>query len=325
MFDLLPVGAYRTTVDGRLLRANAALVRLHGFETEAEMLTSANEKGTRLYADPNRRIEFIEQMLADNRVINFVSAGFRRKTLEPIWISENAHVVYDDNGDVLYFEGTVEDITRRQESEQKLAASERRYRALTERAQLATAIVTADGLVLYASPGIEQLFGVAPDAFVGQNIFDSMHADDLTEHRAELRSVSTRTNTGRESVARHLHTDGSYRYLASLGKDCSDDPAVGGIVLNWRDVTDSTVARRRLVELAQTDALTGLNNRGTLTRRGYCRKKPALRDAVYRPQSLQARQRRARPLHRRRCAAPRRGSSAPRGTARAHTRAPRRR
>jgi|GEM_PF-5426360 len=261
MFDLLPVGAYRTTVDGRLLRANAALVRLHGFETEAEMLTSANEKGTRLYADPNRRIEFIEQMLADNRVINFVSAGFRRKTLEPIWISENAHVVYDDNGEVLYFEGTVEDITRRQESEQKLAASERRYRALTERAQLATAIVTADGLVLYASPGIEQLFGVTPDDFVGQNIFDSMHADDLSEHRAELRSVSTRTNTGRESVARHLHTDGSYRYLASLGKDCSDDPAVGGIVLNWRDVTDSTVARRRLVELAQTDALTGLNNR----------------------------------------------------------------
>lgn len=261
MFDLLPVGAYRTSVDGRLLRANAALVRMHAYDSEAELLAAANDRRELLYADPNRRDEFISEMLAENRVINFISAAFRRQTREPIWISENAHVVYDDNGEVLYFEGTVEDITDRLRGEQKLAESERRYRALTERAQLATAIVTADGLVLYASPGIEQLFGVKPEAFVGQNLFDSMHQDDLAEHRAELRSVSTKTNTGRESVARHLHTDGNYRFLASLGKDCSDDPAVGGIVLNWRDVTESTVARRRLVELAQTDALTGLNNR----------------------------------------------------------------
>lgn len=261
MFDLLPVGAYRTSVDGRLLRANAALVHMHAYDSEAELLAAANDRRELLYADPNRRNEFISEMLAENRVINFISAAFRRQTREPIWISENAHVVYDDNGEVLYFEGTVEDITDRLRGEQKLAESERRYRALTERAQLATAIVTADGLVLYASPGIEQLFGVKPEAFVGQNLFDSMHQDDLAEHRAELRSVSTKTNTGRESVARHLHTDGNYRFLASLGKDCSDDPAVGGIVLNWRDVTESTVARRRLVELAQTDALTGLNNR----------------------------------------------------------------
>ncbi len=261
MFDLLPVGAYRSTLDGRLLRANATLVRMHGYDDEAEMLRDANNNGVQVYADPNRRNEFLAQILAEGRLVNFISAARRRKTRELIWISENSHVVYDDNGEVLYFEGTVEDITERLDAVKRLAESERRFRSLTERAQLATAIVTADGVVLYASPGIELLFGVKPEEFVGQNLFDSMHEEDLAEHRAELRSVSTKTNTGRESVARHLHTDGTYRHLASLGKDCSDDSAVGGIVLNWRDVTDSTVARRRLAELAQTDALTGLHNR----------------------------------------------------------------
>ncbi len=261
MFDLLPVGAYRTSVDGRILRANAALVRMHGYATEEELLQGANVRRERLYADPKRRDEFVALMLAEGRVINFVSAAFRRNTREPMWVSENAHVVYDDNGEVLYLEGTVEDITERMANERVVAESERRFRALTERAQLATVIMTDEGVVLYASPGVEALFGVPPEAFVGQSVFDSMHEDDRAEHRAELRNVTQKTNSGRESIARHLHADGTYRYLASLGKDCSDDPAVGGIVLNWRDVTESTVARRRLVELAQTDALTGLNNR----------------------------------------------------------------
>ena len=192
---------------------------------------------------------------------HFISEVYRATTRERIWVSETAHVIRDARGEILLLEGTVEDITERLRTERLLRESERRFRALTERAQVATAIIEAEGRVLYASAGVSPLFGVTPEALIGTNVFATLHEDDLAEHRTEFYNVTQRTNTGRESIARHRHSDGSYRYIASVANDCSDDPAVGGIVVNWRDVTEQMQAQERLKDLAKTDALTGLNNR----------------------------------------------------------------
>ena len=260
LFDLLMIGAYRSTVDGQQLRTNLALARLNGYASEAEAL-AANNDLQQWYVDPTRRHTFLSQMRASGHVTRFVSEVFRQKTGERMWVSETAHVIRDASGEILMLEGTVEDITERLHTEQLLRESERRFRALTERAQVATAIVEADGRVLYASAGVWPLFGVTPEALVGSNLFATMHEDDLAEHRAELVNVALRRNTGHESIARHLHSDGTYRYIASVANDCSDDPAVGGIVVNWRDVTERMRDQALLKELAKTDALTGLNNR----------------------------------------------------------------
>ena len=260
LFDLLQIGAYRSTIDGRQVRTNRALARLNGYDSEAEALVAVNDLN-QWYVDPARRDEFLEQIQDYGHVTNFVSEVYQHKTRKRIWVSETAHVLRDVTGEIVMLEGTVEDITERMRTEAPLRDSERRFRALTERAQVATAIVEVDGHVLYASASVWPLLGVTPDALIGSNLFDTMHEDDLVEHRAELRAVKERTNTGRESVARHRHSDGSYRHIASLANDCSDDPAVGGIVLNWRDVTERMQDQALLRELAKTDALTGLNNR----------------------------------------------------------------
>lgn len=261
LFHLLPIGAYRSLPNGKQLRANRALVELNGYESEPEFLRAVGDIATEWYVDPGRRAQFVEQLLRDGQITNFVSEVYRHRTRERIWVSENAHVVTAEDGRVLCFEGTVEDITARVRASQALADSERRFRALTEKAQVGTAIVDAQGVVLYANPFCEVLFGVPPERFVGMNVFDSMHPDDLAEHRAEFAAVQKGTNTGQESIARHRQPDGRYRYLASLAQDHRTDPAIGGIVINWRDVTESREAEARLRLLASTDPLTGLLNR----------------------------------------------------------------
>ena len=260
LFDLLLIGAYRSTVAGRQVRTNRALARLNGYDSEAEALAAMNDL-SEWYVDPMRRSAFLTQMCAFGHVTNFISEVYQHKTRQRIWVSETAHVLRDDRGEVVMLEGTVEDISERLRTEQLLRQSERRFRALTERAQVATAIVDVDGRVFYASASVWELFGVTPEALIGGNLFDSMHEDDLAEHRAELFNVTQQVNTGRESVARHRHSDGKYRYIASVANDCSDDPAVGGIVVNWRDVTERMQDQELLRDLAKTDALTGLNNR----------------------------------------------------------------
>ena len=125
LFDLLPIGVYRSSVDGHQLRANAALVRLNGYDNEAEMLAAVNDIALEWYVDRGRRSEFTALMQRDGQVTDFVSEIFRHKTRERVWVRENAHVVRDAAGLALYFEGTVEDITQQRRTELALQVSDR--------------------------------------------------------------------------------------------------------------------------------------------------------------------------------------------------------
>ncbi|WP_417518387.1 PAS domain S-box protein [Minwuia sp.] len=120
IFEHATEGIYRSSMDGRQLRANPALVRLNGYETEEELLTAVHDIATTWYVDQGRRDEFVRLMMKDGQVTDFVSEVYRYKTRERIWISENAHLVRDADGEPLYFEGTVRDITEQRRSEQEL-------------------------------------------------------------------------------------------------------------------------------------------------------------------------------------------------------------
>ena len=92
-------------------------------------------------------------MQRDGQVTDFVSEVYRHKTRERIWIRENAHLVRADDGTPLYYEGTVEDITRQRHTELALQASERRFRAFTERSQVLTVVCDAQGVRQLCQPG----------------------------------------------------------------------------------------------------------------------------------------------------------------------------
>ncbi len=111
LFQLLPIGAYRSDPDGTLLRANAALLALNGYTREVDMCTDLGPGAKDPYVDPTRRAEFRALLEKSGQVVNFVSEMVRLNTGERMWVREHAHVVLNDDGTPRYFEGTVEDIT----------------------------------------------------------------------------------------------------------------------------------------------------------------------------------------------------------------------
>ncbi len=112
LIDNLAEGVYRSSLDGKQLSANPALVRLNGYGSEAEMLKAVDDIATEWYVDSNRRDEFKKLLAENGRVTDFVSEIYRHKTRERIWISENARVVSNPRtGKPLCYEGTVRDIT----------------------------------------------------------------------------------------------------------------------------------------------------------------------------------------------------------------------
>jgi PAS domain S-box-containing protein len=195
MFDLLPVGAYRSAPNGLQLRANAALVRLNGYASEAEQVAAVRDIATEWYVLPGRRAEFIRLLERDGQVTGFVSEVYRHKTRERIWISENAHVVRGADGQVLWYEGTVEDITERVRAQAALARSEEDLRRIT--AQLPgmayRAEIDADGRrrFAYVSPGVQELFGVPPEAVLADPdlLARLVHPDDRAAVQAAMNAA----------------------------------------------------------------------------------------------------------------------------------------
>ncbi len=121
MFENAGEGIYRSLPNGRQIRCNPALAQLNGYADEAEQIAAVNDIASEWYVDPMRREEFKSIIERDGKVTNFESEVYRHKTRERIWISENARVVRDEQGKVLFYEGTVRDITTRKQTEARLA------------------------------------------------------------------------------------------------------------------------------------------------------------------------------------------------------------
>jgi diguanylate cyclase (GGDEF)-like protein/PAS domain S-box-containing protein len=119
LFDNAIEGIFRTTPDGRYLDANPALARIYGFATPQELVSSLHDIESQLYADPGRREEFMRIVKARGEISGFESRVYR-KNGDTIWISENARAVFDDEGRVLHYEGTVEDITERRQNQARI-------------------------------------------------------------------------------------------------------------------------------------------------------------------------------------------------------------
>ena len=116
IFDNAIEGIFQTTPDGKYLSANPALAHIYGFQTVEELIHGVTDIADQLYVDPQRRAEFARLLAAHDVLTDFESEVYRADG-EVIWIRENARAHRDDFGTILYYEGTVEDITERRQSE----------------------------------------------------------------------------------------------------------------------------------------------------------------------------------------------------------------
>ena len=119
IFENCAWGIFQTTPAGRYLRANPALARIYGYDAPGTLLAALTDIGAQLYVDPRRRDEFRRVMRERRVVTNFESEVYRRDG-SVIWIAETCREVRSSTGKLLYYEGTVEDITERKRAEIEL-------------------------------------------------------------------------------------------------------------------------------------------------------------------------------------------------------------
>ncbi len=126
MFENATDGIFQTTLDGQYLNCNAALARIYGYDSPDELRFGVSDIKRQLYVEDETRPRFIRLMQQHDCVRGFEARIFR-KDGSIIWISETARAVRDLQGNFLYYEGFVSDITARKTAEEALRESEERY------------------------------------------------------------------------------------------------------------------------------------------------------------------------------------------------------
>jgi PAS domain S-box-containing protein/putative nucleotidyltransferase with HDIG domain len=160
------------------------------------------------------------------------------------WVQLNSlMLLWEGRPTVLAF---LTDITEGKRAEEALIRQEKRFQALTENSSDAIIVVGRDGIVCYESPSYEWISGFKPEERVGKGIYEYVHPQDMKVVADTFARLLQDAGATLRADIRIQHRDGSWRTVEATGTSLLHDPAVEGIVVNLRDITERQEARKRL-------------------------------------------------------------------------------
>jgi PAS domain S-box-containing protein len=161
LFENAPVGIYRTTPGGRILAGNPALVRMLGYPSFEEM--AERNLSDHDFEPEYSRSQFMEMMEERGEVAGLECVWHKRDG-DILHVRENARASRDDSGKIIYYEGTLEDITQRRRAE----AEHARLVTAIEQSEEAVVITNTEGIIEYINPAFTQITGYEREEVLGK-------------------------------------------------------------------------------------------------------------------------------------------------------------
>ena len=158
-------------------------------------------------------------------------------------------------GEIVAIVGVARDITERKENEDAILEIKERFRAMVENATDCFMIVDQDMRISYISPSVANITGHAPDHLLGMRFVINIHPDD----QGKVLDLYTRTlkkiSTSLPSTCRVKHQDGSWHVIEAVMNNMEDNPAVRGIVVNFRDITEKHLLERQFQQVQKMETM----------------------------------------------------------------------
>lgn len=256
IFENAVEGIYQTTVDGRYLLVNSALARVYGYDSPTDLIAGLTDISGQLYVDVGRRDAFADVMRRDGVVHEF-EARVRRRDGSIIWISENARCVRDANGDVAYYEGTVQDVTDRKASEEKIRLLATVFDSVAD----GILIVDPEGVVRAVNPAFTAITKLRAEIVVDRPVDIFAPGGQTRDFVTNLWAQARRDGSWRGEVT--SFRTGGEAFPAYLSVTAVKDPtgALEHLVLTLADISQRKYQEHQIRYQASFDRLTDLPNR----------------------------------------------------------------
>ncbi|HOV89560.1 MAG TPA: PAS domain-containing sensor histidine kinase [Syntrophorhabdaceae bacterium] len=255
IFENAIEGIFQTSPEGRFLSANPSLARIHGYDSPEDLIDSIIDMEHQLYVHPEDR-KRLAKILHEKGFVEHFEVEMYRKDRSLHWISINAKAVKDAQNRILYYEGTMLDITQRKLAEQALKESEERYRIAIEHSNDGVAIIHGD-IIQYVNRRYVDMFEYdSPNEIIGKPIFIIVHPDDMDM----VKGMNLRRRTGEDIPARY-----EFKGITKTGKTIYIEVSAASItykgelvyLVYLRDVTERKLAHDALIKSHKE--LEGLN------------------------------------------------------------------
>ncbi len=255
-YDNSPIGMFRSTPDGRILMANAALIKMFGYSSFEEI--SKLNLETDIYTRGFSRADFKEKIERSGAVIGY-EVALLRKDGTPLWIRENARLYKDEKGKTAYYEGTLEDITNQKEAEEALI-NERllfingpviiiKWKIDPQKAnsEISKNHISID----YISPNVKQALGYSQEELVNNmlHFYSLIHPDDVERIYNEAHSFVDGGESCYQQEYRIRDKNGKYRWYFDFTRVIKNKE---GQVVNFHgylfDISDRKEAEEALIK-----------------------------------------------------------------------------
>ena len=265
ILDTLAEGLVFQDTDGRILNWNLAAERVLGL--------SAEELGGRTSVDPRWRAIHEDgtpwpgemhpsmESLRTGQPIKGEIMGVHQPQGSLLWLRVSANPVFDGQGRAESVLTAFADITL----EHELMVEQRRFSYLFRNATDIITVIDTTGRMKFTSPSAERVLGYDQSALPGAMIWESIHHDDHEQTREVLHRVMSTSVPSDPFITRVRTAAGEWRHLECVAVNMLAEPAVGGIVLTSRDVTERHQIAEALTYSASHDELTDLPNRRELS------------------------------------------------------------
>ena len=250
LFETLQEGVYFSTPEGKLLDVNPALVAMLHYRTKEELL--ALEPNSLNFDSGQSPV--LGRVAGDRGSVRTREVTLRRQDGTAAVCLDTSRAVWDANGAIIRYQGTLTDITEKRTMEMRIRQQEQFRQKLLESFPDLILVVDLDERYGFASSRIRDLLGYRPEELVGKKI------EDLQDHSPEFLQLYRDVASGRQFFASSeygaLHRDGTWRTMRASASQLFDtENKLSGVIISVRDITVEKKFEQQIIQSERLAAM----------------------------------------------------------------------
>ena len=231
IFENAVEGIFQSTPDGRPLTVNSALAKMFGYDSPQDMMNEVTDIAMQQYVDPKARARFASIIRKKGFVEGFENEVYK-KDGSRIWTSIKARAVKDEKDEILYYEGVIENITRRKEIEDALRKSEERYRTFIDSTSDWVFLKDQQYRHIIANRALQSFFGKKEEEIIDKTVAELIPPVPAKQIEESDRKALNSSSVTISEVAIGERVYETRKFPVNLG---DNKKGIGGFV---RDVTE---------------------------------------------------------------------------------------